>query len=61
MLIEVNKDLEDEEYAGYVKEGCEEEDEEILSGELCMIISLLRNQAKEEESNQRENLFTKDA
>ncbi|KAI5420227.1 hypothetical protein KIW84_044136 [Lathyrus oleraceus] len=52
-----NEDLEDEEYDGYVEERCEEEDEEIPSGELCMIRRLLGNQAKDEESNQRENLF----
>lgn len=57
MLIKENEDLEDEEYDGYVEEGCGEEDEEIPSGELCMIRRLLGNQAKDEESNQRENLF----
>ena len=56
MLIEVVEEVYNEEFEGY-EEDCREEDEEIRSRELFMIRRMLGNQAKEEESNQRENLF----
>jgi len=52
-MIEENEHAEVENHNGYV----EEEDEEISSGDLFMIKRFLGNQAKEEESNQRETLF----
>ena len=53
MMIEENEHVEVENHDGYV----EEEAEEIPSGDFFMIRRFLGNQAKEEESNQRETLF----
>ena len=53
MMIEENEYVEVENHDGYV----EEEAEEIPSGDFFMIRRFLGNQAKEEESNQRETLF----
>lgn len=55
VLIEENDDLEDEE--GVVNDEGGEEEEDGENGEFLMTRRMLGNQAKEEESNQRENLF----
>jgi hypothetical protein len=54
MLIEENGKNEEEECDGCVEDDFEEK---IPSGEFLMIRRMLGNQVKEEESNQRENLF----
>lgn len=53
MLIEENGKNDEEECDGFVEDDYEEE---IPSGEFLMIRRMLGNQAKREESNQKENL-----
>lgn len=55
MFIEENE-INEEEDARYDKK-FEEEEEEIISGEFLMVMRILRNQVKEEDATQRENIF----
>ena len=57
MLIKENEDLEQEEEEYVVNDEGGEEEEDGENGEFVMIKRMLGNQSKEEESNQRENLF----
>lgn len=56
MFVEMNEPNEKEKYDGYVEDDYEAEEGEIPGGELLMIRRMLGNQAKREESNQKENL-----
>lgn len=55
--MEESKPNEEEKYDGYIENDYEVEEGEIPSGEFLMIGRMLENQVKEEESNQRKNIF----